>query len=157
MVASADDARIAPVERVVGLLGNRSMAEEQLTELVRNVDARLTRVEQYLPTLATREELRAAVAPLATREEMDTAIQAAVAPLATREELPEAIRAAIAPLATREELRAVVDELRTEIKEEGERSRRYTDVLIEDLRDDNRLILEHLIALSARVDALAQR
>jgi hypothetical protein len=81
--------------------------------------------------------------------------------LATREELQEAIRAAIAPLATREELRAAVDELRTEIKaeikEEGERSRRYTDVLIEDLRDDNRLILEHLIALSARVDALAQR
>jgi hypothetical protein len=137
------------------------MAEEQLTELVRNVDTRLARVEQYLPTLATREELRAAGAPLATREGMDAAIQAAVAPLATREELQEAIRAAIAPLATREELRAAVDELRTEIKaeikEEGERSRRYTNVLIEDLRDDNRLILEHLIALSARVDALAQR
>jgi len=120
------------------------MAEEQLTELVRNVDARLTRVEQYLPTLATREEVHAA-------------IQAAVAPLATREELHAAIQAAIAPLATREELRVGLDELRAEIKAEGERSRRYTDVLIEDLRDDNRLILEHLTALSARVDALAQR
>ena len=43
------------------------------------------------------------------------------------------------------------------IKEEGERSRRHTDVLIEDVRDDNRLIHEHLIVLSARVDALAQR
>jgi hypothetical protein len=129
------------------------MAEEQLNELVKNVDARLTRVEQYLPTLATREELHAAVAPLATREEL----HAAVAPLATREEMRAAIQAAIEPLATREELREAVEVLRSEIKEEGERSRRYTDVLIEDLRDDNRLILEHLIALSARVDALARR
>jgi hypothetical protein len=129
------------------------MAEEQLNELVKNVDARLTRVEQYLPTLATREELHAAVAPLATREEL----HAAVAPLATREEMRAAIQAAIEPLATREELREAVEVLRSEIKEEGERSRRYTDVLIEDLRDDNRLILEHLIALSARVNALARR
>jgi hypothetical protein len=96
------------------------MADDQLLETVRNVDARLTRVEQFLPTLATREELHAA-------------ILAAVAPLATREEMHAAIR------------------------EEGERSRRHTDVMIDDLRDDNRLILEHLIALSARVDALAQR
>jgi hypothetical protein len=120
------------------------MAEEQLVELVKNVDARLTRVEQFLPTLATREELH-------------TAIQAAIAPLATRAEL----QAAIAPLATQEELhaglQAVIDLLKAEIKEEGERSRRYTNVMIEDLRNDNRLILEHLIALSARVDALAQR
>ena len=61
-----------------------------------------------------------------------------------------AIQAAVAPLATRAEMLSA-------IKEEGERSRRYTDVLIEDLRDDNRLILSHLIALSARVDTLAQR
>ena len=142
------------------------MAEEQLNELVKNVDARLARVEQYLPTLATRGELHAAVAPLATREELHAAVaplatreelHAAVAPLATREEMHAAIRAAIEPLATREELREAVEALRSEIKEEGERSRRYTDVLIEDLRDDNRLILEHLIALSARVDALARR
>ena len=90
-------------------------------------------MEQILPTLATREELREAVAPLATRAELHAAIQAAIAPLATRAELYAAI------------------------KEEGERSRRHTDVLVEDLRDDNRLILEHLVGLSARVDALAAR
>jgi hypothetical protein len=95
------------------------------------------------------------------RTAIHAAIQAAVAPLATREEMHTAIRAAIEPLATREEMhtgfQVVIDQLRAEIKEEGLRSRGYTDVLIEDLRDDNRLILEHLIALSARVDALAQR
>ena len=116
------------------------MADDQVLELVKNVDARLTRVEQFLPTLATREEMHAA-------------IQEAIAPLATRAELG----AAIAPLATRAELHAMADDLRMAIKDEGERSRRYTDVLIEDLRDDNRLILEHLIALSARVDELAKR
>ena len=113
------------------------MDADRMEAAIENIDTRLARVEQILPRLATREELRAA-------------IHAAVAPLATREELHAAIQAAIAPLATRAEMYAA-------IKEEGERSRRHTDVLIEDVRDDNRLILEHLIALSARVDALAQR
>jgi hypothetical protein len=36
-------------------------------------------------------------------------------------------------------------------------TKKRADVLIEDLRDDTRLILEHLLALSARVDALAGR
>ena len=103
---------------------------------------------------AIRAAVQEAVAPLATREEMHAAIQAAVAPLATREEMhaaiQSAIRSAVAPFATRAEMKAA-------IREEGERSRRYTDVMVEDLRDDNRLILEHLIALSARVDVLAQR
>lgn len=126
------------------------MKANRLETAVENIDNRLARVEQILPTLATREELQTAIAPLATRDEMHTAIQAAVAPLVTREELHEAIHAAIAPLATRAEMYAAINE-------EGERSRRHTHVLIEDVRDDNRLILEHLIALSARVDALAQR
>ena len=133
------------------------MPDEQLLDVVRNIDVRLNRVEQILPSLTTREELHAALANLATREEL----RAAIAPLATGAEMHEAIQAAVAPLASRDELQAglksLADELRAEIREEGERSRRYTDVLIEDLRDDNRLILEHLIALSARVDALAQR
>lgn len=109
------------------------MDADRMEAAIENIDTRLARVEQILPTLATREELREAIAPLATREQMRAAIQAAIAPLATRAEMYAAI------------------------KEEGERSRRHTDVLIEDVRDDNRLILEHLIALSARVDALAQR
>jgi hypothetical protein len=45
----------------------------------------------------------------------------------------------------------------TAIKAEGERSRLHATVLFEDLRDDFRLMLEHLVALSARVDELARR
>ncbi len=37
---------------------------------VNNIDVRLERVEQFLPTLATKEELRAAVAVLATKNEL---------------------------------------------------------------------------------------
>ena len=37
------------------------MQPEPLEQVVRNVDARLTRVEQMLPTLATKEEVRAEV------------------------------------------------------------------------------------------------
>jgi hypothetical protein len=89
---------------------------EPLEQVISNIEARLTRVELYLPGLATREELR-------------TAIQAAVAPLATREEM----------------------------RAEAEAGRRHATLLFEDLRDDNRIILGHLLSLSARVDALAQR
>ena len=35
-----------------------------------NLDRRLARVEQILPTLATKEELQTAIAPLATKEEV---------------------------------------------------------------------------------------
>ena len=122
------------------------MPETSLDDTLKNIDARLTRIEQVLPTLATREEVKHVIVPLATREELHAAIAAAVAPLATREELHVAIAAAIEPLATREELHA-----------EGEQSRRHATMLFEDLRDDNRIILENLLALSARVDALARR
>ena len=122
------------------------MADDSLHTTLRNIDVRLTRVEQILPGLATREELHAAIAPLATREEMRAAIAAAVAPLATRDEMHAAIAAAVAPLATREELRV-----------QREQDRHHWTMMFEDLRDDNRIILEHLLALSARVDALARR
>ncbi len=95
-----------------------------LEQVVRNIDRRLERVEQFLPTLATREELRAAIAPLATREEMHTAIQAAIAPLATRKGLHSAIDAAIrdavAPLATKSETRALYEDLKDDIRLLGE-------------------------------------
>jgi t-SNARE complex subunit (syntaxin) len=46
------------------------MEPQPLEEVVRNVDMRLTRVEQILPTLATKTELQEAIAPLATKVEL---------------------------------------------------------------------------------------
>jgi len=129
------------------------MADGSLHATLKNIDARLTKVEQILPGLATRDELRAAIAPLATREEMRAAIAAAITaavePLATREEMHAAIAGAVAPLATREELH--------ELRVLFEQDRQRWSMMFEDLRDDNRIILEHLVALSTRVDALARR
>ncbi|MDE3156300.1 MAG: hypothetical protein KGN76_14455 [Acidobacteriota bacterium] len=139
------------------------MQPEPLEQVVRNVDARLTRVEQILPTLATKEEMRAAIAeaiaPLATRAEL----REAIAPLATKAELREAIaplatkaelREAIAPLATRAELREAIAPLatRADVAEEGARSRRYTNVLIEQVRSDIGLLAEHLSAVMVKLE-----
>jgi hypothetical protein len=101
--------------------------------LLRNVDERLQRVEQFLPTFVTKEELRAEVAKLATKEEL----RAEVAKLATKEEL----RAEVAKLATKEELR-----------DESDRTRRHMGVLVESLRDDIRIVAEGQVALARRVD-----
>jgi hypothetical protein len=59
------------------------MDQSELVDSVKKLDLRLERIEQFLPTLATKEELRAQA--LATKEEL----RAAVAPLATRAELRE--------------------------------------------------------------------
>lgn len=128
------------------------MAEEPLEDVIRNIESRVRRIEQILPTLATREELQAAIAPLATREDIAAlATREDIAPLATREEIASlATREEIALLATREEMYAA-------IATEGERARRHATALFEDLRDDNRIVLEHLVALSARVDDLTRR
>lgn len=59
------------------------MDDTMLERHLENLDRRLARVEQILPTLATRDELQSAVAVLATKEEL----RSAVAPLATKDEV----------------------------------------------------------------------
>jgi hypothetical protein len=88
------------------------MNDQPVGTILMNIDARLARIEQNLPRLATREEMHAE-------------IQAAIAPLTTH---------------------ADTDGLRQQLM-----------VLFEDLRDDNRIILEHLVAVSARVGELGRR
>ena len=46
------------------------MDDAMIATQFENLDRRLARVEQILPTLATKEELWLAVEPLATREEL---------------------------------------------------------------------------------------
>jgi hypothetical protein len=151
-----------------------------LEEVVRNVDMRLTHVEQILPTLATKvglqeaiaplatkvelqeavallatkAELQAAIEPLATKAEMRAAIAEAIAPLATKVEMREAIAKAIAPLATKAELRQVRSELREDIGQEGERTRRHFDVVAERLEGHIRLVAEGQLFLQERFEDL---
>ena len=97
------------------------MDAETMEQRVNDLDRRVERVEQILPTLATKGDL-----------------------LATKTDLEAAIANAIEPLATRAELRAA-------IAESEERMRTHFDVVAESLRDDIRLIAEGLAALSERV------
>ena len=46
------------------------MDATMIDEHLENLDRRLTRVEQILPTLATKADLQSAIAPLATKEEL---------------------------------------------------------------------------------------
>jgi hypothetical protein len=68
---------------------------------LRNIDRRLSAVEQILPTLATGDELR-------------EAISSAVAPLATRDEMRAAIR--VEGEETRRHFDVVAESLRTDIR-----------------------------------------
>ena len=124
------------------------MRAEQMDQRVGNCERRLDRIEQILPTLATRDDLRVAIAPLATKEEL----RAAVALLATKEEL----RAAVALLATKEELRAAIaplatkEELRHAVSESEQRLRVHFDVVAESLRHQIQLLAEAVAVLSER-------
>ena len=59
------------------------MDDAMIATHLENIDRRLARVEQILPTLATKEELRA------TEGELRLAIAQAVEPLATKDEIRE--------------------------------------------------------------------
>src|SRR5262252_4905936 len=103
-----------------------------------------------LANLATKSDL----APLVTREEL----AAAIAPLATREEMHVAIAAAVAPLATREELQDLRSELKSEIREEGERTtervKRYFDIVAERLESSVKVIAEGHVHLDTKIDGV---
>ncbi len=88
------------------------MGRNETDELVRNLDRRVGHIEQILPTLVTKQDLDAAIAPLATKAE----------------------------------LAVTKTELRAEIREEGERSRRHMEVLVEHLEAKIDLYAEKVVA-----------
>ena len=101
------------------------MSTGQMEQRLDNLEHRVDRIEQILPTLATREDLKEAIAPLATKAEL---------------------RAAIAPLATKAELKAT----KAELREVEQRLRTHFDVVTESLRDDIRLVAEAVASLLER-------
>ena len=97
-----------------------------------NLDRRLGNVEQILPTLATKEDLRA----LATKDEIRA--------LAAKDE--------IRTLATKDEIRTIKDEIRTlatkeELHTEIDRLQRHIDIVGESLHSDIRLLAEDLVSV----------
>ena len=100
------------------------MSPVDVITMVKNLERRLSAVEQILPTLATKEDLRA----FATKEDLKA--------FATKEDLNEALK----PYATR-----------VEMEEKFEEAKRFALVLHEDLKSDIALLAEHLADVMTRL------
>ena len=121
------------------------MSTVQMEQRLENVERRVDRIEQILPTLATREDLKAAIAPLATKAELREAITASEQRMCARmDALAEGLRADM-----REDMRTHVA---TAIVASEQRVRTHFDVVAESLRDDIRLVAEAVVTLSERID-----
>jgi len=100
----------------------------EMEQLLRNLDRRVTGIEQILPTLATKADLER----FATKADLERFVT----------------KADLEPLATKVEL----EELRREMYEEGTRTRSYFDVVAEGLNDQIRLVAEGLAHVMAKLD-----
>lgn len=110
------------------------MTLTDLEVMVQNLNHRVTSIEQFLPRLATRDDLAA----LATRNELNNGLEALERRL--REEL-----------ASKSDLESLRKELRQELAERFGEARRYALVLHEDLKSDIGLIAEHLADVMSRL------
>lgn len=144
------------------------MIDDDVKQEFRNVDERLGRVEQILPTLATKADLRqerreldTVIATLATKEDLHQQrrdLEAVIATLATKEDLHlqrRELDAVIATLATKEDLKAYAT--KQDLTGFEERIRGHFDVVAESLHDEIRLGLEGNIASTSRLETLEYR
>ena len=112
------------------------MTPSEMEAMVKNLDHRVDRIEQILPTLATKEDLKA----FATKEDLKA--------FATKEDLEAfATKKDLEAFATKEELRALAGEMRQGFEE----ARRFTLMLHEDLKAQIGLIAEHLADVMSRL------
>src|SRR5688500_8623171 len=103
------------------------MNATEMEEVLKNLDRRLTNVEQILPTLATKEDLKA----FATKEDLKA--------YATKEDLKA--------LATKEELKQGLNDVREEIKG----VKRHAVMVFEQTQEQLELIATHLADISQRL------
>jgi hypothetical protein len=98
------------------------MTATEMEDVLKNIDLRLTKVEQILPTLATKEDLKA---------------------FATKEDLK------VYP--TRDEMNAGFNTLRQEMKEMFAEAKRHASVLFEKTQSELETIAAHLADFSQRL------
>lgn len=112
------------------------MTAAEMEDVLRNLDLRHTNVEQILPTLATKDDLRA----FATKEDLKA--------FATKEDLKAC--------ATKEDLKAFptrveFDALRQEMKEMFAEAKRHASVLFERTQEQLEILAAHLADISQRL------
>jgi len=101
------------------------MMPADLEAMMQNLTHRVTRIEQILPTLATRDDVRSDLEAMERR---------------LREEL-----------ASKRDLDSLGKTLREELAERFDDAKRYALVLHEDLKSDIGLIAEHLAGVMSRL------
>ena len=109
------------------------MTPYEMEERIKNLDARTMAIEQILPTLATKGDLR----------------------LTT-----EALQHEMAKLATKDELRLTTEALQHEMANLNAGltdAKRYALMLNEATRDDIRLLAEHMLAMRSQLDRIEGR
>jgi hypothetical protein len=100
------------------------MTATEMEEVLRKLDHRLTNVEQILPTLATKEDLKA----FATKEDLKA--------FATKEDLKEALKA----YATKDEMNERFDD-----------AKRHAVILFEQTQEQLEVLAAHLADISQRL------
>lgn len=154
------------------------MPPSEMEEHVKNLNQWASEVAQYLPLLATKEDLKAFamkedLKAFATKEDLkafatNEDLAEAVARLATKQELADAVATlatkqeladAVATLATREELADAVATLATreELKAGLEDSKRYTENLTLVTRGEIRQVDDKVTAMAADVRHIAEQ
>jgi uncharacterized coiled-coil protein SlyX len=127
------------------------MAQRALEQRVENLEHRVATVEQILPTLATKTDL--AELRMATKADLAELRNETKADLA---ELRNATKADLTALKVE-----LTKELKTEWKEdiaaEGERTRRYFDVVAEGTRAEIRVVADGVAAGQESIAALRER
>jgi hypothetical protein len=142
------------------------MTPIEIEVMVRNLNNRLTDVEQILPTLATRDDVKNGIetlrqesasnlAALEKRLRDDLASKSDLADLEKRLREDLASKSDLASLERRlrEELASKKDleELRKELGVRFDEAKNYALVLHEDLKSDISLIAEHLVDVMSRL------
>lgn len=126
------------------------MIDDDVKQEFEKVNARLDRIEQFLPTVATKADVERSASKddlerFATKDDLER--------FATKEDVSTSRReleAVIETLATKADL----ERLRDESRANAELTRQHFDLIAESLRDEIRLALEGHMGVTSRVETL---
>jgi hypothetical protein len=113
------------------------MDQAEIETLIKNIDARTKRIEQLLPTFATKDDLSA----FATKDDLKAFAAHADLTFATKDDLKAFATHADLTFATK-----------NDVREEGERTRRHFDTVAEKMKNDIALVAEGHKATRVYVD-----
>jgi hypothetical protein len=133
------------------------MNQDEMEARIRNIDERTQRIEQILPTLATKDDL----SHFPSKDDpMGFATKDDLTAFATKDDLTVfATKDDLKAFATKDDLKAFPtrEEVETAIKQEGERTRQHFNAVAERIEDSVRLIAEGHVELDKRLTRVEKR